>query len=49
MLENGLIGKILILKFMTSQSGKQTTAIHILLNILGNYGDQGVKFGQLIA
>ena len=49
MLENGLIGKILILKFMTSQPGKQTTAIHILLNISGSHGDQRVKFGQLIA
>ena len=33
---------------MTSQTGKQTIAIHILPNISGNKGDQMMKFGQVI-
>ena len=33
---------------MTSQSGKQTTKIHILLNISRSKGNQTMKFGQLI-
>ena len=33
---------------MTSQSGKQAIAIHTLLNIPRNKGNQTVKFGQLI-
>ena len=33
---------------MTSQSGKQTIAIHILPNISRNKGSQTLKFGQLI-
>ena len=33
---------------MTSQTGKQTIAIHILPNISGNKGDQMMKFGQAI-
>ena len=33
---------------MTSQSGLQTIAIYILLNISQNNGNQTIKFGQLI-
>ena len=33
---------------MTSQSGKQTIAIHILPNISRSKGNQTMKFGQLI-
>ena len=33
---------------MTSQSGLQTIAIHILLNISQSKGHQTLKFGQLI-
>ena len=33
---------------MTSQSGKQTIAIHILPNISGNKDNQTKKYGQLI-
>ena len=33
---------------MTSQSGKQTIAIHILPNISWSNGNQTIKFGQLI-
>ena len=33
---------------MTSQSGKQTIAIHILSNISKRKGNQTIKFGQLI-
>ena len=33
---------------MTSQPGKQTIAIHILLNISRSKGNQTTKFGQLI-
>ena len=33
---------------MTSQSGKQTIAIHILSNILRTKGNQIMNFGQLI-
>ena len=32
---------------MTSQPGKQTIVIHVLLNILGSKGKQAMKFGQL--
>ena len=38
----------LILKFMTSQLGKQTIAIQILPNISRRKGIQTVKFGHLI-
>ena len=38
----------LIFKFMTSQPGKQTIAIHILPNISRSKGNQTVKFGQLL-
>ena len=49
MLKNSLIRKIsLILKFMTSQPGKQTIAIHILPNISRSRGYQTMKFDQLI-
>ena len=33
---------------MTSQTGKQTIAIHILPNISRSKGNQTMKFGQLI-
>ena len=47
--ENGLIRKIkLTSKFMASQPGFQTIAIHILLNISQSKGNQTMKFGQLI-
>ena len=49
MYKNGLIRKIrLILKFMASQSGQQTIAIHILPDISRSKGNQTMKFGQLI-
>ena len=35
-------------KFMTSQTGLQTIAIHILLNISENNGNKTIKFGLLI-
>ena len=47
--KNDLIRKIrLILKFMTSQPGQQTIAIHILTNISKSKDNQAMKFGQLI-
>ena len=49
MYKKGLIRKIrLILKFMTSQPGQQTIAIHILPNISRSKDNQSMKFGQLI-
>ena len=49
MYRNGLIREIrLILKFMTSQTGLQRIAIHILPNISRSEGNQAMKFGQLI-
>ena len=46
--KNGLIRKLrLISKFMTSQPGLQTIAIHILPNILQSKGRQAMKSGQL--
>ena len=46
--ENGLTRKKrLILKFMTSQTGKQTIVIHVLPKILRNNDNQAIKFGQL--
>ena len=33
---------------MTSQPGKQTIAVHILLNISRNKGNEAMKFDQLI-
>ena len=38
----------LISKFMTSQPGKQTVAIHILPNISRSKANQTMKFGHLI-
>ena len=47
--ENGLIRKIrLILKFKTSQPGKQTITIHILPKIARSKGNQKMKLGQLL-
>ena len=47
MQKNGSMRKIrLPAKFMTSQPGKQTIAIHILLNISRRKGNQTMKFGQ---
>ena len=47
--KNGLIRKIwLTSKFVTSQPGLQTIAIHILLNISQSKDKQTMKFGQLI-
>ena len=44
----GLIRKVrLISKFMMSQLGKQTIAIHILPNISRSEGNQTLKFDQL--
>ena len=49
MYKNNLIRKIkAILKFMTSQPGQQTIAIHILPNISRRKRNQTMKFGQLI-
>ena len=38
---------MLTLKFMASQSGQQTIAIHILPNISRSKDNQTMKFGQL--
>ena len=47
--KNDLIRKIrLTSKFMTSQPGLQTIAIHKLPNISQNKGTQTIKFGELI-
>ena len=47
--KNGLIRKLrLISKFMLSQPGLQTIAIHILPNISQSKGNQTMKFGQLM-
>ena len=49
MYKNVLNKKIrLISKFMTSQPGWQTIAIHILPNISRSKDNQTMKFGQLI-
>ena len=49
MQKNGLIRKLLlILKFMTSQTGQQIITIHMLLDISRNEVNQAMKFGQLI-
>ena len=49
MKKNSLIRKIkLISKFMTSQSGKQTIAIHILPNTSRSKGSHTMEFGQFI-
>ena len=47
--KNGLIRKLrLISKFMTSQPGKQTIAIHVLHNISRSRDYQRVKFGHFV-
>ena len=47
--KQGLIRKIrLISKFMTSQTGYQTTTIYILPNISRSKGNQKMRFGQVI-
>ena len=47
--KNGLIRKIrLTSKLMTSQTGLQIIAIHILSNITQSKGNQTMKFSQLI-
>ena len=47
--KNDLIGNIrLNSKFMTSELGLQTIAIHILPNILQRKSNRTMKFGQLI-
>ena len=47
--EESLIRKLeLISKFMTSQTGQQVIAIHILFNISRSKDNQTMKFGQLI-
>ena len=47
--KNGLIRKIrLTSNFMTSQTGLQTIAIHILSNISQSKGNQTMTFSQLI-
>ena len=47
--KNGLTRKLrLISKFMTSQTGPQRAAIHILPNILRIKPNRVIKFGQLI-
>ena len=49
MYKSSLIRKIrFISKFMTSQSGQQSIAIHILPNISRSKDNQTMKFGQLI-
>ena len=49
MYQSGLIRKMrLISKFMTSQAGQQTIAVHILPNILRSKGNQTIKFFRLI-
>ena len=48
MQENGLISNIILtLKFMTSQLGLQTIAIHILPSISQNKINQTMKLSQL--
>ena len=49
MQKNALIRKIrLISEFMTSQPGKQTIEIHIVLNISRRKDNQKMKFVRLI-
>ena len=49
MYKNSLIRKIsLVSKFMTSQPGYKTIAIHILANISRRKGNKTMKFGQLL-
>ena len=47
--KNGFIRKIMLTsKFMTSQPGLQTVAIHIFPNISRSKDNQTIKFGQVI-
>ena len=47
--KNDLITKIrLISKFLTSQPGKQTIAVHIVVTISQSKGNQTMKLGKLI-
>ena len=47
--ENSLVKKLrLISKFMGSQIGQQIITIHILLNISRSWGNQKIKFVQLM-
>ena len=49
MQRKGLIRKILLIsKFMVSQPGKQTIAMHMFPNISRSKDNQTNKFGQLI-
>ena len=49
MWEDGLIRKLrLISKFMTSQPGKQTSTIRILLNISRSEVNETMKFDELM-
>ena len=49
MSKSGLIRKIrLISKFVMSQPGKETIAVHILPNVSRSKDNQAIKFGQLI-
>ena len=46
MSKNNLMRKLwLILKFMTSQTGQQTTAVYMLHKILRSKGNEAMKFG----
>ena len=46
MSKNNLMRKLwLILKFMTSQTGQQTTAVYMLRKILRSKGNEAMKFG----
>ena len=45
---NGLIRKLLLLKFVTSQTGQQIITIQMLFNISRNIGSQTMKSGQII-
>ena len=38
----------MISKFMTSQTGQQIIAVHILPNISRTKGNKAMKFGQLV-
>ena len=47
MSKSGLIRKIrLISKFVMSQPGKETIAVHILPNVSRSKDNQAMKFGQ---
>ena len=49
MFKNSFVRKVrLISKFMTSQPGKQTIALHTLPNISRRKYNQTMKYGQLV-